>query len=144
MTVAYPAPGDPNVTIRMTRNRRRDTKPELRLRRLLHAQGARYRVDFPIEAGEIRVRPDLVFIRRRVAVFLDGCFWHGCPEHGNLPNRNRAYWAGKLARNHARDRRVTSELVKAGWTVVRAWEHEPTPQIVLKVLAAICEESGST
>jgi DNA mismatch endonuclease (patch repair protein) len=137
MATVYPMPSHPNVTLRMSRNHRRDTKPELRLRRLLHASGARYRVDFRIKADEVTVRPDIVFTRRRLAIFLDGCFWHGCPEHGNVPAHNRTYWMPKLARNRARDEEVTAALTNAGWTVIRAWEHEPTRHIAERVLALL-------
>lgn len=109
----------------MQANRRRDTKPELRLRSLLHALGLRYRCDYRIdlESGT-RVRPDIVFTRRRVAVFIDGCFWHGCPEHGGQPKRNPDYWSLKLRGNRERDQRNTHALVSAGWVVLRFWEHE--------------------
>jgi DNA mismatch endonuclease (patch repair protein) len=76
-------------------------------------------------AGEVfRVRPDFIFRARRVAVFVDGCFWHGCPEHGGRPKGNAAFWRAKFARNRERDRRDTRRLRAAGWTVLRLWEHE--------------------
>jgi DNA mismatch endonuclease (patch repair protein) len=128
----------------MSRNRRRDTKPELLLRRVLHARGLRYRVDYPIKVGEVTVRPDVVFTRRQIAVFLDGCFWHGCPQHGNVPDRNRAYWLPKLARNLARDAAVTTALTQAGWAVVRAWEHESSEGIADRILALLEGESHVT
>jgi DNA mismatch endonuclease (patch repair protein) len=86
----------------------------------------RYRVDFPIRlAAAVRpMRPDVVFPRARLAVFVDGCFWHGCPEHGTQPTRNSHYWTAKLARNLERDRRHDAFLSEAGWTVLRIWEHE--------------------
>lgn len=121
----YPTPIDPAVSHRMTRNRRRDTRPELRIRSLLHRSGLRFRVDHPVRVGDITVRPDIVFTRLRLAVFVDGCFWHSCPMHGNMPRRNPDYWAPKLARNIARDRRVDAALTAAGWSIVRIWEHEP-------------------
>src|SRR4051794_11029082 len=108
----------------MSRNRRRDTGPERALRRLLHAQGLRFRVDFPVRLDGLTVRPDVVFPRWQVAVFVDGCFWHGCPEHGNVPTRNAEYWIPKLQRNVDRDRRSNAALRSAGWQVVRVWEHE--------------------
>src|SRR4051794_4976178 len=106
MAGVYPEPADAMVSARMARNRRRDTKPELRLRAALHARGLRFRVDYPVRTDALTVRPDVVFTRWRVAVFVDGCFWHGCPEHGTRPQRNAAYWGPKLQRNVARDRRV--------------------------------------
>lgn len=121
----------------MSRNRRRDTGPEHAVRRGLHAEGLRFRVDHPVRVDELLVRPDVVFTRCRVAVFVDGCFWHQCPEHGNLPGRNREYWLPKLERNVARDARVNMALTNAGWTVIRAWEHEPPSDVVAKVEAVV-------
>jgi DNA mismatch endonuclease (patch repair protein) len=97
--------------------RRRDTGPERAVRSLLHARGLRYRVDLPIRlAGHRPIRPDIVFTRQRVAVFIDGCFWHGCPEHGQRPGiRNGAYWSPKIAGNAERDQRHTAALEAAGW-----------------------------
>lgn len=121
----------------MQGNRRVDTGPELALRRLLHRIGLRYRVDFPIDVGARKVRPDVVFTRRRLAVFLDGCFWHGCPEHCRLPASNREYWTVKIGRNRERDARISATLEAAGWHVVRAWEHERPEQVVERVVAAL-------
>jgi DNA mismatch endonuclease (patch repair protein) len=98
--------------------------PERRLRSELHRRGLRFRVDYPIEAGDLKVRPDVVFTARRVAVFVDGCFWHGCPEHGSMPKSNSDYWTPKLLRNVERDREVGARLGSTGWTVLRVWEHE--------------------
>lgn len=108
----------------MQGNRRTNTLPELQLRRELHARGLRYFVDRPVSAGMSRVRPDLVFPRAKVAVFVDGCFWHGCPRHGTMPRQNQEFWSEKIARNKARDARVTRALRRQGWQVVRIWEHE--------------------
>lgn len=117
---------EPNPRRRnMQANRRRDTSPELALRRVLHREGLRYRCDFRIDLpGAVRARPDVVFTRLKVAVFVDGCFWHGCPVHGGRPSTNAEYWSAKLARNLDRDRLQTSALQDAGWTVIRIWEHE--------------------
>jgi DNA mismatch endonuclease (patch repair protein) len=136
-TLPYPHPVDARVSQRMTRNRRRDTRPERAVRRTLHARGLRFRVDYPLRLDALAVRPDIVFTRWRVAVFVDGCFWHGCPEHGNVPRRNREYWVPKLERNIARDRRVDDVLQDAGWRVVRAWEHEAPNEIAERVIAAL-------
>lgn len=76
----------------------------------------------------LQVRPDFVFPKLRLTVFVDGCFWHACPEHGRMPTGNRAFWRAKLARNQARDRLVTRTLRKAGWQVLRVWEHELKPR----------------
>jgi DNA mismatch endonuclease (patch repair protein) len=107
----------------MRANRRRDTQPELAVRRELHRRGLRYRVDVPPVRG-LRCRADLVFTRARVAVFVDGCFWHACPEHGTSPAANGAWWRRKLTANVDRDRRNDRNLSAAGWRVVRIWEHE--------------------
>lgn len=123
----------------MSRNRRRDTRPERALRSRLHARGLRFRVDHRLQLTAITAKPDVVFSRWRVAVFVDGCFWHGCPEHGNIPERNRDYWIPKLERNVARDGLVTSALQSAGWRVIRAWEHEPVDVVVISVLEGLAE-----
>lgn len=129
-----PAASSPATRKSMQGNRRRDTAPELAIRRLLHAAGLRYRVDYPVEAGERRVRPDIVFTRRRLAVFLDGCYWHGCPEHCRIPTSNRDYWSAKIHRNRDRDQRTTEALLSAGWTVLRAWEHERSEDVAEQIL----------
>lgn len=107
----------------MRGNKRRDTAPEMAVRRLVHAAGLRYLVDAkPI--AELNRRADLVFTRARVAVFIDGCFWHGCHQHGTSPRTNSAYWSAKIERNKARDLDTDRALLDAGWTVIRVWEHE--------------------
>lgn len=117
--------------------KRRDTQPELRLRRALHAAGLRYRVDHRLVLPDGAVRPDVVFTRRHVAVFVDSCFWHRCPEHGTTPATNADWWRAKLDRNVERDAETDRLLADAGWTVVRAWEHEPTEQTVDRVRTAV-------
>jgi DNA mismatch endonuclease (patch repair protein) len=107
----------------MQGNRRRDTGPELRLRTALHALGLRFRVDRRPEAA-IACRADVVFPRRRVAVFVDGCYWHGCPAHFVPPGTNRAYWSAKIDGNRRRDAATGAALEAAGWRVVRVWEHD--------------------
>lgn len=120
----------------MLGNRRRDTVPELAVRRAVHAHGLRYLVDArPLP--ELNRRADLLFPRARVAVFIDGCYWHGCPEHGTAPRTNGDYWASKIARNAARDRDTDERLRAAGWTVIRAWEHEDSEGVALVVVAAV-------
>ena len=106
----------------MQANRARDTSPELAVRRLIHATGLRYRVDCAPLGG--RRRADVVFTRQRIAVYIDGCFWHGCPDHGTLPKANADYWLPKLRRNVERDRETDALLSEAGWVVLRFWEHE--------------------
>ena len=114
---------DARTARRMSRQRTRDTETELILRRDLHRRGLRYRVDAPLP-GMARRRADLIFTRAKVAVMVDGCFWHGCPEHGTKPATNREWWAAKLARNIERDRETDAHLRSLGWTVLRVWEHE--------------------
>lgn len=104
----------------MSRIRRRDTTPELLLRRALWASGHRYRVDLRLGGA----RPDIVFTRKKVAIFVDGCFWHGCPKHYIPPSGNAGYWSAKIERNRARDRRNTQSLVDAEYRVMRFWECE--------------------
>lgn len=107
----------------MSRLGQRDTAPELALRSELHRRGLRFRVDRRPVPG-IRTRADVVFPSAQVAIYVDGCFWHGCPEHGTMPKANSGFWGPKLARNQERDREIDSALSAAGWTVVRIWEHE--------------------
>ncbi|GAF43362.1 very short patch repair endonuclease [Rhodococcus wratislaviensis] len=114
---------DPATSARMRAQRRRDTAPELALRRELHRRGVRYYVDRAPMKG-VRRRADLVFPRRKVAVYVDGCFWHSCPQHATFPKNNAQWWAEKLAGNVTRDRDTDTRLADAGWTVVRIWEHE--------------------
>ena len=102
-----PVPSGAAASATMRANRRRDTTPERILRSALHRLGWRFRVDLPVEADRRRVRPDIVFTRRRVAVFVDGCFWHACPEHGQQPSANSSYWKPKLRRKEERDQADT-------------------------------------
>jgi DNA mismatch endonuclease, patch repair protein len=134
---AYPFTADPGRAANMRSNRRSDTKPELALRAALHALGYRYRKDFRLDLPLRRVRPDIAFTRRKVAVFVDGCFWHACPDHGGKPKNNEWYWSPKLAKNVERDRAADEALAQAGWTVVRLWEHVPTGDAVAAVISAV-------
>jgi DNA mismatch endonuclease, patch repair protein len=135
--IPYPVSTSRATSSVMRANQRRDTKPELRLRSLLHATGLRYRVDHLIRCGERRVRPDVVFSRQRVAVFVDGCFWHACPKHGTNPGANTEYWSAKLFTNVSRDRRVNAALRRCGWIVVRVWEHTSPESALRRVLRAL-------
>lgn len=123
--VPYPAPTTAAASRVGKGNRRTDTTPEVALRSELHRRGLRFRKDHLVRVADTKARVDICFPRVRVAVFVDGCFWHRCPEHGSVPNSNAAYWGPKLDANVERDRRVTSALEAAGWVVVRAWEHVP-------------------
>jgi DNA mismatch endonuclease, patch repair protein len=107
----------------MQRQRRRDSAPELALRSALHRRGLRFRVDRPV-AGLSRHRVDIAFPRARLAVYVDGCFWHGCPEHGCVPKANSAWWQAKIENNRRRDARADALMRADGWTVLRVWEHE--------------------
>jgi DNA mismatch endonuclease, patch repair protein len=134
---AYPHPSSAAASAVMRANKKRNTGPEIALRRMLFAQGARYRVHLPIRAGGILVRPDIVFPARRIAVFLDGCFWHSCPEHGTNPKVNTSYWGPKLERNRQRDELVTRTLESDGWLVLRIWEHVEASAACSLVVAAV-------
>ncbi|HEY9242988.1 MAG TPA: very short patch repair endonuclease [Streptosporangiaceae bacterium] len=134
----YPSPSSPGRSANMRAIRRTGTKPELALRSALHRQGYRFRKDYRLDlASGTRVRPDIAFTARRVAVFVDGCFWHVCPEHGRDPTVNEWYWAPKLRRNMERDRAADAALAAAGWQVVRVWEHEPLDAAIAAVVAAL-------
>lgn len=112
------------------------TAPELALRRALHAQGFRFRVAHPVP-GLPRRTIDIAFTRLRLAVFVDGCFWHGCPEHGTRPQANADYWGHKLNRNATRDAETTRALEDGGWHVLRLWEHETLENMVAQNLTAM-------
>ena len=120
----------------MQSNRSRDTKPEIAVRRAVHALGLRYRVDARPLPGLNR-RADLVFTRAKVAVFVDGCFWHGCPDHHTVAKANATYWADKVRSNRERDADTDELLSEAGWTVVRAWEHEDAADVAQRVVGAV-------
>ncbi|GGG18175.1 hypothetical protein GCM10007304_35240 [Rhodococcoides trifolii] len=127
---------DSATSARLSKQRRRDTKPEVALRRELHSRGLRYFVDRAPLKG-LRRRADLVFPRRKVAVYVDGCFWHSCPIHATHPRNNAQWWADKLAANVTRDRDTDARLIAEGWTVVRVWEHEDPADAAEKVVAAL-------
>lgn len=114
----------------------RDTPHELAVRRELHRRGLRYRVDVRPEPSVPR-RADIVFTRARVAVFCDGCWWHGCPEHPKAAKANSEWWQEKIETNRRRDADTTARLEAAGWLVVRAWEHEDVAQVADRIVAAV-------
>ncbi len=120
--------------------RRSDTKPEIAVRSTLHRRGHRFRKDLRLDLqGGVRPRPDVVFTRARLAVFIDGCFWHSCPDHGSQPRVNTDYWGRKLQSNVERDRRHDLALVSAGWRVIRVWEHEPIADVVQRIEEALAD-----
>lgn len=120
----------------MQANKGRDTKPELKLRSALHARGYRFRVNYRPVAG-LRRTADIAFTRWKLAVFVDGCFWHGCPQHGTWPKSNEAFWKQKIEGNRLRDSDTTRRLADAGWTSVRLWEHEPIETMLCAVENAL-------
>ena len=122
----------------MSRQRRRDTQPELLVRQILHSRGIRYRVNTAPEPG-MRCKADLAWKGLRVAVFIDGCFWHGCPEHATRPKANEAWWADKLDGNIRRDRRTDQQLTDRGWTVLRFWEHERPDEVADTICDTLAE-----
>lgn len=141
VTATRPVASSPGVSARMARVLRRDTKPEIALRREVHARGLRYRVDrSPIPA--LRGRADLVFQGAQVAVYVDGCFWHACPEHGTLPKSNREWWRHKLESNTARDVHTDELLRAAGWEVIRVWEHDDVLVTAALIESAVRRRSG--
>ncbi|WLQ48512.1 very short patch repair endonuclease [Streptomyces poriferorum] len=131
----HATPSSATVSARMSRQKSRDTEPEVAVRKLLHAAGLRYRVNYPVPDMPRRTI-DIAFSRARIAVFMDGCFWHGCPVHATRPRANAEWWREKLAKNMARDHETTERLKEAGWTVLRFWEHEAPEDVAQQVVKA--------
>ena len=125
----------------MSRQGSRDTAPEVAVRRLLHAAGLRYRVNVPVP-GAPRRTIDIVFGKVKIAIFMDGCFWHGCPQHATQPKANAEWWRAKLAKNMARDRETTDHLRAAGWTVLRFWEHESAEEVARQIAVAVASRQS--
>jgi DNA mismatch endonuclease (patch repair protein) len=117
---------------------RSSTTPEVQLRRALHSMGLRFRINQRGLPGT----PDIVLSRARLAVFVDGCFWHGCPDHGIVPKNNAEWWRTKLLANAERDRRKDEELIVLGWLPLHFWEHEPTDQMAAKTVALWRRRTG--
>lgn len=134
----------PVVRRKMQWQATRDTMPELAVRRLLHGAGLRYRVDSrPLKS--LPRRADIVFGPSKVAVFIDGCFWHGCPTHGaRRPGVNAKYWGEKIAKNQARDEDTDARLEEAGWVVVRVWEHEPAEEVADLIRRTVAKRRAAT
>ncbi|MCX5075220.1 very short patch repair endonuclease [Streptomyces sp. NBC_00513] len=126
----------PDVRARMSRQKSKDTKIEVALRKALHASGLRFRVHGRPVKG-VRREADIVFGPARVAVFVDGCFWHGCPEHATWPRRNAEFWRAKIEGNQARDRDTDARLAEAGWLAFRVWEHEPPAESAVRVAEVV-------
>lgn len=126
------------VRIRMSKQKSRDTGIEMALRRALHRAGFRYRVHRRPVKG-VRREADLVFGPARVAVFVDGCFWHGCPEHATWPKNNAGFWREKIETNRRRDADTDARLSEAGWLAVRIWEHETVEVAVNRVITAVLQ-----
>ena len=120
----------------MQANKSRDTSAELKVRTLLHKHGLRYRVDIRPEP-ELRRRADIVFTKARIAIFIDGCFWHGCPDHYVEPKTNASYWKQKISGNVTRDLETTAQLERRGWTVLRFWSHTPSIDAATKIESAV-------
>ncbi len=120
----------------MQANRRRDTKPEMAVRRLIHARGLRYLVDAK-PSPTLNRRADIVFRRARIAVFVDGCYWHGCPAHGTVARSNATYWSQKIGRNRARDQETDRLLRQEGWRIIRVWEHEDPVAVADRIFAEV-------
>lgn len=137
-----PSASSPAALRRMQSARQRDTKPELELRSALHRRGLRFFVNrAPLPT--VRRRADVVFPRLRVAVYVDGCFWHGCPLHGTWPKANADWWREKIERNQRRDRDTNAQLDAACWCVVRIWEHESMDSAAKGIVALIASRQSS-
>ncbi|MEU9183134.1 very short patch repair endonuclease [Streptomyces sp. NPDC048484] len=135
-------PSSPAVSARMSRQARRDTAPEVAVRKLLHAAGHRYRLNVRVPEMSRRTI-DIAFTRAKVAVFMDGCFWHGCPQHATRPKANAEWWREKLDGNMARDAETTRHLAASGWTVLRFWEHEAPGDVAERVAATVDRQRHS-
>ncbi|ANZ38063.1 very short patch repair endonuclease [Lentzea guizhouensis] len=132
MPVVEPLETAPGVRARMSKQKSRDTQIEVELRRALFAAGLRYRVHRRPVKG-VRREADIVFISAKVAVFVDGCFWHGCPEHATWPKNNAEFWRTKIETNRRRDLDTDEKLADAGWLAVRVWEHESAADAAARV-----------
>ncbi|CAM5327303.1 very short patch repair endonuclease [Streptomyces coeruleorubidus] len=134
---------DPIVSARMSRIRGRDTTPEMAVRRELHRRGLRYRVNFK-PVSNLKRTVDIAFTRQRVAVLIDGCFWHGCPEHFRPAKGDRKdFWAAKIAENQGRDQDSTRAFALAGWTVLRFWEHDDPVKVADKIEDEVIKRSAN-
>ena len=135
------SPSSPEASRRMARVRQRGTDVEIELRRALHALGLRYRLQVPLSRKPRRVA-DIVFIGARVAVFVDGCFWHGCPLRATWPKENAGFWRAKIEANRARDADTTRRLRELGWEVIRVWSHEDPVEAARLIYDRVLERKG--
>src|SRR5581483_2722570 len=140
-TAPAPRASSPDALRRMKAQRQRDTAAELALRSLLHGKGLRFRVHYRVP--DTRRTVDIAFPRLRLAVFIDGCFWHGCPQHGTWPKENAAWWREKIEANRQRDADTDRRLVEAGWQAVRVWEHEDPEDAGRRVEAAVRDRAAA-
>ena len=134
-------PSSPNASRRMARVRQKGTDAEVALRREMYRIGLRYRIDYEVLRRPRRVA-DVAFPGRKIAVFVDGCFWHGCPEHGTWPKQNSAFWRQKIEANRQRDADTNDRLRSLGWTVLRFWSHE-SPVMAAKAVARVVAKADS-
>lgn len=130
------SPSSHEASRRMARVRQKGTRCEVELRRALHSRGLRYRLQVPLLTKPRRVA-DIVFRRRKLAIFVDGCFWHGCPEHGTSPKSNADFWRDKIETNKRRDLDTNRRLTEAGWRVLRVWEHEDAEEAADRIMEAL-------
>lgn len=139
--MSSPEPSSVAAQRRMRATRQRDTAAEMAIRRILHALGFRFRVDFQVLPDK-RTRADIVFTRAKVAIFVDGCFWHSCPIHQTRPKANADWWTAKLEKNRERDARANQFLLSAGWHVERVWEHESPEDAASRIAEIVRDRSG--
>lgn len=130
--MAIAQPSSPDASRRMARVRQKGTRAEIDLRRALHARGLRYRLHVPLLTKPKRIA-DIVFPAARLAVFVDGCFWHGCPEHASWPKSNADFWREKIETNRSRDADTDQRLSALGWQTVRIWEHENATEAAIRI-----------
>jgi DNA mismatch endonuclease (patch repair protein) len=126
------SPSSHDASRRMARVRQQGTRAEITLRRALHAKGLRYRLHFPL-LTKPRLVADIVFPSAKIAVFVDGCFWHGCPEHASWPKSNAEFWCEKIETNRTRDANTDQLLTVLGWEPVRIWEHEDATEAAKRI-----------
>jgi DNA mismatch endonuclease (patch repair protein) len=131
-------PASKTVSGQMRRMPTKNSNPELRIRKALHARGLRYQ----LHRKDLPGKPDISFGPAKLAVFVDGCYWHNCPEHGTIPKNNREWWIEKFEQNRYRDRRKDQELEKLGWLPIHVWEHEDPRHATEKIQRLIIQRTG--